>query len=312
MPKSLNNYKQNLRQLVKRSSEIIIYLFRIEFLAKNCRILQFKLRKSEKRNENLEVEKAVLEDKIHELTRENYRVHDLDDELLIAKEVSVRLHNELEKSEQKKHQIEQFNLILKENLDTLKETLDGNQTNDYQTWQLAIHLYESLFREYFLLEELKTTSTDKCLTNHTDLLQSYQQKISILHEQILQLKEDINNRDTELSQLRLQNKILKQRSRSVDRTSTQTASDDESNRSRRGVSVDGGGNLREQLDTSLDEIRLLKNKLLRLEDELNNSVLEKETLLIKLDEQSKQNLDITMHDDLQLFISHIGNSFKKH
>jgi len=143
-------------------------------------------------------------------------------------------------------------------------------------------------------------------------LQSYQQKISILHEQILQLKEDINNRDTELSQLRLQNKILKQRSRSVDRTSTQTASDDESNRSRRGVSVDGGGNLREQLDTSLDEIRLLKNKLLRLEDELNNSVLEKETLLIKLDEQSKQNLDITMHDDLQLFISHIGNSFKKH
>ena len=31
--------------------------------AKNCRILQFKLRKAEKRNENVEVEKASLEGK---------------------------------------------------------------------------------------------------------------------------------------------------------------------------------------------------------------------------------------------------------
>lgn len=30
-------------------------------LAKNCRILQFKLRKAEKRNENLEAEKTALE-----------------------------------------------------------------------------------------------------------------------------------------------------------------------------------------------------------------------------------------------------------
>lgn len=34
------------------------------FLAKNCRILQFKLRKAEKRNENIEAEKDVLEGKI--------------------------------------------------------------------------------------------------------------------------------------------------------------------------------------------------------------------------------------------------------
>jgi len=33
------------------------------FLAKNCRILQFKLRKSEKRNENMEAEKIILEGK---------------------------------------------------------------------------------------------------------------------------------------------------------------------------------------------------------------------------------------------------------
>jgi len=34
------------------------------FLAKNCRILQFKLRKAEKRNENMENEKIVLEGEI--------------------------------------------------------------------------------------------------------------------------------------------------------------------------------------------------------------------------------------------------------
>lgn len=111
-------------------------------------------------------------------------------------------------------------------------------------------------------------------------MNAYQQKISILHDEMTQLKQDLATRDNEISQLRIQYKILKQRSRSVDRTSNSNnnvhSNDDggkDGNRSRRGVSVDGGGNLREQLDASMDEIRLLKNKLLRLEDELNNSVL---------------------------------------
>ena len=34
-------------------------------LAKNCRILQFKLRKAEKRNENMEAEKGTLEGTSH-------------------------------------------------------------------------------------------------------------------------------------------------------------------------------------------------------------------------------------------------------
>ena len=116
----------------------------------------------------------------------------------------------------------------------------------------------------------------------SDLMNSYQQKISFLNDEINQLKQDIINRDNDISQLRIQYKILKQRSQSVDRTTNSNSnnhlSDDggkDSNRFKRGVSVDGGGHLREQLDTSLDEIRLLKNKLLRLEDELNNSALVK-------------------------------------
>lgn len=41
----------------------LIDYFLFVFIAKNCRILQFKLRKSEKRNEALEVEKNLLEGK---------------------------------------------------------------------------------------------------------------------------------------------------------------------------------------------------------------------------------------------------------
>lgn len=141
----------------------------------------------------------------------------------------------------------------------------------------------------------------------SDLMNSYQQKITILNEEISQLKEDVIHRDQDLTQLRIQYKILKQRSRSVDRNSNDEEGK-ENNRTRRGVSVDGGGNLREQLDASFDEIRLLKNKLLRLEDELNNSVLEKETLLVKLDEQTKKTVDQSINDDLHLFTERIGKN----
>ncbi|CAF1059346.1 unnamed protein product [Rotaria sordida] len=303
----------------------------LEIAAKNCRILQFKLRKAEKRNENMEAEKATLEEKIQQLTRDHYRVRDLDEELLIAKEVSVRLHSELEKSEESRMITEKLNMTLKQHLDTLKESFDQKLSteinDDYHSWQLSVSLYESLFREYVLVEELtwlnsntnkknlnKKSSTNTNGHDISDLMNSYQQKISILNDEINQLKQDVINRDTELSQLRIQNKILKQRSRSVERTinsnSNDYSNDDggkDMNRLRRGVSVDGGGNLREQLDTAFDEIRLLKNKLLRLEDELNNSALEKETLLVKLDEQSKQGVDDTIHEDLHLFTDKIDN-----
>ncbi|UJR36172.1 hypothetical protein I4U23_028906 [Adineta vaga] len=299
----------------------------LEIAAKNCRILQFKLRKAEKRNENIEADKTTLEEKIHQLTRDNYRVRDLDEELLIAKEVSVRLHTELEKSEESRMITEKLNLSLKQHLDTLKESFDeklSTETNDdYHSWQLSVYLYESLFREYVLMEELAwfnsninrgnlhiKSSTNVNGHNISDLMNAYQQKISILNDEMNQLKQDLTNRDNEISQLRIQYKILKQRSRSVDRTSNSNNNihvNDDGSRSRRGVSVDGGGNLREQLDASFDEIRLLKNKLLRLEDELNNSVLEKETLLVKLDEQSKQGVGDAINEDLHLFTEKIEN-----
>lgn len=155
----------------------------------------------------------------------------------------------------------------------------------------------------------KQEVSDKSNRNDiADLLSSYQQKISTLNDEIYSLKSDVDDRDREISQLRIQYKILKQRSQSVDRNGCSSADNDGtgSSRSKRGVSVDGGGNLREQLDASFDEIRLLKNKLLRLEDELNTSALEKETLAMKLDQQTKQGFDNAITKDLQVFTGKIG------
>ena len=149
-------------------------------------------------------------------------------------------------------------------------------------------LYEALFREHILLEELtwfhteanerhlqgkasSTKSPENTNGNEiSDSMSSYQQKISTLNEEILQLKQDVQQRDQEIGQLHLQYGISKQRSRSAEKIAT---SSEEINRSRPGVSVNEDGNLCEQLEASTDEIRLLKNKLLRLEDDLNNSAL---------------------------------------
>ncbi|UJR09930.1 hypothetical protein I4U23_014152 [Adineta vaga] len=290
----------------------------LEVAAKNCRILQFKLRKAEKRNETVEAEKDVLEEKIQQIIRDNQRVRSLDEELLVAKEVSVRLHGELERSEQARLLTEKLNISLKQNLDTLKESFDDkltqNTNDDYQSWQIFVYFYETLFREYMLMEEitylnLKNTNSkspeivmDSHRNDLSDLMTSYQQKISALNDEIYHLKNDVDDRDREISQLRIQHKILKQRSQSVDRNGySSIENENNTNRSKRGTSVDAGGNLREQLDASFGEVRLLKNKLLRLEDELNNSVLEKETLLMKLDQQTKQGFDEIISKDLQNF-----------
>ena len=83
----------------------------------------------------------ILE-KVHQLTRDNYRVRDLDEELLIAKEVSVRLHSELEKSEESRLITEKINLSLKQHLDTLKESLDHKLSGVKNKKKNIFHLFK--------------------------------------------------------------------------------------------------------------------------------------------------------------------------
>ncbi|KHN82982.1 Protein SOGA2 [Toxocara canis] len=103
----------------------------LEQNAKNCRILQFKLRKSERVRDQLETEKQHLEAKVRDLLQASagkqsptpggqakqtdpIRIKELESELRIAKEVSVRLHNELEGAEEKRYKLEDEVFYLKE------------------------------------------------------------------------------------------------------------------------------------------------------------------------------------------------------
>ena len=85
----------------------------LEATAKNCRILQFKLRKSERRNEQIEADKLQYEDKIRQFegrfrsSDDKQHIRELEEELEMAKEVSVRLHDELELVEEKRSRYEE-------------------------------------------------------------------------------------------------------------------------------------------------------------------------------------------------------------
>lgn len=95
----------------------------LEITAKNCRILQFKLRKAERRNEQVEADREQYEEKLRTLQNafenEDARRHiqALEDEVKMAKEVSVRLHDELDILEEKRARVEDDNRKLQDMLE---------------------------------------------------------------------------------------------------------------------------------------------------------------------------------------------------
>ena len=120
----------------------------LEVAAKNCRILHFKLRKVEKRNEYLESEHALYQDKYDEVGKQAARVLELEEELLVAKEVSIRLHSELEQSQECRLTIEKLNKELKKHLDDLKDFIDAEVTTTNSTIQF-MSLLNIFFFIYF-------------------------------------------------------------------------------------------------------------------------------------------------------------------
>lgn len=87
----------------------------LEMTAKNCRVLQFKLRKAERRSEQVEIDRQSCEEKLHLLQNQfedaDARAHirSIEDELRMAKEVSVRLHDELDILDDKRQKCEEEN-----------------------------------------------------------------------------------------------------------------------------------------------------------------------------------------------------------
>ncbi|WAR16410.1 MTCL1-like protein [Mya arenaria] len=95
----------------------------LDFTAKNCRILQFKLRKMERRNEQLESDRGSIEDRMRSLQSQFAdrdavaHIRSLEDELRMSKEMAVRLHDELDVIEERRGKVEEENRHLTELLE---------------------------------------------------------------------------------------------------------------------------------------------------------------------------------------------------
>uniref|UniRef100_A0A915M6R8 Uncharacterized protein n=1 Tax=Meloidogyne javanica TaxID=6303 RepID=A0A915M6R8_MELJA len=75
----------------------------LDLNAKNCRILQFKLRKSERQREQLQAESE--EEKSEEISEEQ-KFAQMEQELHVAKQISIKLQNELEAAEERRCRLE--------------------------------------------------------------------------------------------------------------------------------------------------------------------------------------------------------------
>ncbi|CAJ0583971.1 unnamed protein product, partial [Mesorhabditis spiculigera] len=163
----------------------------LEQNAKNCRVLQFKLRKSERQKDVAETERGQFESKLKAYSTEgdygktpseNARIRELESDLRIAKEVSVRLHTELEQSEDKRYKLEDEVFYMKEKvreLQTQNKWRENRNRADNAVKRLSAELAaaaptlppghtgdtnkelrDALEREIDLREQLKFTEED--------------------------------------------------------------------------------------------------------------------------------------------------------
>ncbi|KAM3729149.1 Microtubule cross-linking factor [Dirofilaria immitis] len=201
----IKDLQQEIEEMQDQYREEEIEEFRelqreLEQNAKNCRILQFKFRKSERMREELEVEKQHLEAKVKDLLEASsatsglqtagkhldmIRIRELESELRIAKEVSVRLHNELETAEEKRYKLEDDVFYMK---DKIRELQTQNK------WREARNRAEL---------QAKKTSTDLSinLTNsdNSKEMQDILEREADLRDQLKFAEEDLRR-----TQLRLQ------------------------------------------------------------------------------------------------------------
>lgn len=140
----------------------------LESTSKNCRVLQFKLRKAERRCEQLELEKGQLDDKVSELQKtaqievDKTRMKVLEDELHVANELSVKLATELEVLKDAKTKLEMDNAALKKQgssgakgvtVSQASKSKEAVMGKDYET--MCKDLYDSMERETDLREQLR-------------------------------------------------------------------------------------------------------------------------------------------------------------
>ncbi|KAF2357410.1 Protein SOGA [Trinorchestia longiramus] len=105
----------------------------LEQRAKDCRVMQFKLKKAERRADALERDKCEAEDKLRELQLGDQdidrveKIKSLEKELTLAKEVSLKMHEEMEKTKKELEVAESDKKQLKEKVADSPSKVSGGR-----------------------------------------------------------------------------------------------------------------------------------------------------------------------------------------
>ncbi|XP_031337557.1 trichohyalin-like isoform X1 [Photinus pyralis] len=173
MKKELRDLEEEIEELQDnfredQANEYTSLKKELEQTTKNCRILSFKLRKTERKTEQLEVEKGETEKKLREVSNGNNgmeKIKHLEQGLKVATETSLRLQKELDETTAKLRAIEETSSSKKAsaigNIPKLssdakvsRESLTRGGSQDDPA-QILRDLHDSLEREADLREQLK-------------------------------------------------------------------------------------------------------------------------------------------------------------
>ncbi|KAJ1363699.1 hypothetical protein KIN20_023614 [Parelaphostrongylus tenuis] len=269
----IRDLQQEIEEMQDQYREEEIEEFRelqreLEQNAKNCRILQFKLRKAERIKEQTDAENSHLQSKLNALigdaSDENAvsmqsngaRVKELESELRIAKEVSVRLHTELEQSEEKRYKLEDELFYMKEKvreLQTQNKWREARNKTDVAVKRLSAELAVSV-------PQMSDREVNKELRN------ALEREIDS-REQLRFAEEDLKRTQQRLKEVENENEVLlKKLSKSVKMRPPMVRSASE-------------GNAHLQLELAEHEVEHLSTKIDRLErtnDHLLKKIIELE------------------------------------
>merc|ERR1712168_1541319 len=134
----------------------------LEITAKNCRILQYKLRKAERKGEITEAERAAYEEKIQSLTKQMEETgdksasEDLKKELEMSKKISLKLHEEIDGLNKTKEAKERENEKL---TSELSQTKKWKESMEKELKELRSKVASSSFKGGGYLKSQKSTDS---------------------------------------------------------------------------------------------------------------------------------------------------------
>nr|KAG5686675.1 hypothetical protein BaRGS_025994 [Batillaria attramentaria] len=264
----------------------------LDLTAKNCRVLQFKLRKSERRGEQVDKDRQHYEEKLRSLQAQfesgdaRSHIEALEEELRTAKEVSVRLHDELdivedrrnkaleenrhlteilEQTDKKQFRLEMEIDKLRDQVADLKQQLrERSPTRKEGTPDRRDVLGRQGSQEYDSAQLMR----DLCdsVERETDL----KEQLKFVEEESRMMRRKLAEMEDENEALRVQ---LKKLSLKASRWKEESESRAHSQEKKQGKDESGHGTERERLDSSDDETSVvtLKLQLALLEQELMTS-----------------------------------------